>query len=205
MVNKMCDLSLKVKEYMSPYRYAHTLSVVDECKRLAKLFDIDDRELITAAYLHDITKEMSIEEQISLCKEYNCSPDNNYLKSPKTLHSYSAVFLIKKDFPEYATENVLLSVQNHTTGRSGMSLNEKLLYLADYIEPTRKFEDCQTLRKYFYEPTNDICQKLDETIFISLKMTISSLLDNNEYVHLDTLKAYNYFCKTRGKENEKRS
>ena len=79
-----------------------------------------------------------------------------------------------------------------------MSLNEKLLYLADYIEPTRKFEDCQTLRKYFYEPTDDICQRLDDTIFISLKKTISSLLENNEYVHLDTLKAYNHFSKTRG-------
>ncbi len=190
---------------MSDYRYVHTLSVVEECKQLARLFNIDDKELTTAAYLHDITKEMSIDKQISLCEEYNSYPDDNYLKSPKTLHSYSAVFLIKKDFPEYATENILLAVKNHTTGRSGMYLNEKLLYLADYIEPTRKFEDCQALRKYFYEPTNDIYQKLDETIFTSLKMTISSLLENNEYVHLDTLKAYNYFCKTRGKENEKRS
>ncbi len=183
---------------MSPYRYAHTLSVANECKNLAMLFGIDGEDLITAAYLHDITKEMSIEEQISLCKEYDSYPDDDYLRSPKTLHSYSAVFLIKKDFPEYAKESVLLSVKNHTTGREDMSLNEKLLYLADYIEPTRKFEDCQTLRKYFYEPTDDICRRLDDTIFISLKMTISSLLENNEYVHLDTLKAYNRFSKTRG-------
>ena len=184
---------------MSDYRYNHTLSVVEECKELAKLFDIDGKELVTAAYLHDITKEMSIDDQISLCKEFDSCPDENYLKSPKTMHSYSAVFLIKKDFPEYANENVLAAVKNHTTGREDMSLNEKLLYLADYIEPTRKFDDCKSVRKYFYEPTEDIYKRLDETIFFSLKLTVSSLLKDNEYIHIDTLKAYNRFSEARGK------
>ena len=195
----MCDLSLRIKKYMSDYRYNHTLSVVEECKELAKLFDIDGKELVTAAYLHDITKEMSIDDQISLCKEFDSCPDENYLKSPKTMHSYSAVFLIKKDFPEYANENVLAAVKNHTTGREDMSLNEKLLYLADYIEPTRKFDDCKSVRKYFYEPTEDIYKRLDETIFFSLKLTVSSLLKDNEYIHIDTLKAYNRFSEARGK------
>ena len=184
---------------MSDYRYNHTLSVVEECKELAKLFDIDGEELVTAAYLHDITKEMSINDQISLCKEFDSCPDENYLKSPKTMHSYSAVFLIKKDFPEYANENVLAAVKNHTTGREDMSLNEKLLYLADYIEPTRKFDDCKSVRKYFYEPTEDIYKRLDETIFFSLKLTVSSLLKDNEYIHIDTLKTYNRFSEARGK------
>ncbi|MBR6681780.1 MAG: bis(5'-nucleosyl)-tetraphosphatase (symmetrical) YqeK [Clostridia bacterium] len=195
----MNDLSLRIKKYMSDYRYAHTLSVVEECKQLAKLFKIDSEDLVTAAYLHDITKEMSIEDQIALCKEYKAFPDESYLRSPKTLHSYSAVFLIKKDFEEYAKESVLLAVKNHTTGREDMSLNEKLLYLADYIEPTRRFEDCKAVRKYFYEQTEDIYKRLDETIFISLKMTVSSLLENNEYIHIDTVKAYNRFSETRGK------
>ncbi len=194
----MNELSLKIKSYMSEYRYLHTLSVVKECKNLAKLFNIGDRDLTLAAYLHDITKEMSIKDQIVLCSEFGCTPDKNTLNSPKTLHSYSAVFLIKKDFPEYASEEVLLAVKSHTTGRAEMSLIEKLLYLADYIEPTRKFEDCRKLREYFYGPTIDIYKKLDDTIYISLKTTIGSLLENNEYIHLDTLKAYNHFLKKKG-------
>lgn len=194
----MVELERKIRQYMSEYRFNHTLSVVNECKRLAKLFDTNSDDLVIAAYLHDVTKEMPTDEQIKLCENSGVILDNCTLRSPKTLHSYSAPALIARDFPEYAKPEIITPIRYHTTGRADMTLNEKLLYLADYIEPTRRFDDCKALREYFYTNTCDIQKRLDDTITLSLKYTISDLLEKGEYIHLETIRAYNALTKKKG-------
>lgn len=192
MVFKMIDLKEKIKPYMSEKRYDHTLSVAEECARLAEMFKVD-RDILTAAgYLHDITKEMPVGEQILLCNDNGVILDDATLASPKIIHSFSAPIIIQKDFAEYAKEDTLTAVRYHTTGRENMSIYEKLVYLADYIEPTRKHEECIELRKFFYEPSDDLHKKLDDTIFLSLKYTITDLLNRGKYIHPLTVKAYNY-------------
>lgn len=188
----MSELADKVKSMMSDYRYAHTLSVVNECKNLAGLFGIDDRKLVSAAYLHDITKEKSIQEQIAMCRNAGKNIPQEELSSPKTLHAYSAFIVIPDIFPEYSDDEILCAVRYHTTGRKNMSLTEKILYLADYIEPTRKFDDCIELRKYFYSNTEELYKRLDETILRSLKITLCELLNKDSYIHSKTIDAYNY-------------
>ncbi|MBR5313913.1 MAG: bis(5'-nucleosyl)-tetraphosphatase (symmetrical) YqeK [Clostridia bacterium] len=188
----MIDLREKIKGYMSVYRYDHTISVAKECEQLARLFNIDEKKLVISAYLHDITKEMDIQEQVDLCKQYGFSVDQDTLNSPKTLHSFSAPFLIKRDFPEFDEEEIILPIKFHTTGRADMSLEEKLLYLADYIEPTRKFEECIKLRNQFYSSEEDLQKRLDRVILDSLKYTIDELSSKNQFVHPETLKAYDF-------------
>ena len=205
----MIELQTKVRNYMSEYRYLHTLSVVNECEKLAGLFDIDSKKLIICAYLHDITKEMSTEDQIKLFCEYGDKPTQDTLDSPKTMHAFSAPLLIKKDFPEYADRTVLQAVKYHCTGRANMNLYDKLLYLADYIEPTRKFKDCIELRRFFYEGNadnknngtdtdTDKRNRLDETILLSLKYTISDLIKNSMPIHKQTINAYNFLVTKSG-------
>ena len=189
----MKDLEQRIKKYMSIYRYNHTLSVANECRKLAKLFETDGEKLVIAAYLHDITKEMPIEEQYKLCEEFSYKLDMNTKYSLKTLHSFTAPLLIQKDFPEYSDEIILNTVRYHSTGRANMTLYEKLLYLADYIEPTRKFDDCKAVREFFYNNTYDINKRLDDAICFSFKLTISELIENDEYIHTETINAYNYF------------
>ena len=188
----MIDLREKIKGYMSVYRYDHTISVAKECEQLARLFNIDEKKLVISAYLHDITKEMDIQEQVDLCKQYGFSVDQDTLNSPKTLHSFSAPFLIKRDFPEFDEEEIILPIKFHTTGRADMSLEEKLLYLADYIEPTRKFEECIKLRNQFYSSEENLQKRLDRVILDSLKYTIDELSSTNQFVHPETLKAYDF-------------
>ena len=94
----MFDIEKDIRQLMSNYRYNHTLSVVNECKNLAKSFNIDDKKLVIAAYLHDITKEMPIDSQLSLCEEMGIEVDKDTLNSPKTLHSFTAPALIMRDF-----------------------------------------------------------------------------------------------------------
>ena len=141
----MTELKELIKPYMSEYRYLHTVSVADECIRLSRLFDVDMDTLTTAAYLHDITKEMPYDEQLSLCGEMGIILTEADKTSVKALHSFTAPAFIQKHFPDYATKEVLDAVKYHTTGRAGMTLTEKLLYLADFIEPTRKYEECINL------------------------------------------------------------
>ena len=191
----MHKLKESISKRMSEYRYLHTLSVARECERLAEIFGIDGKLLITSAYLHDITKEMTVDEQTELCRSMGERLDEYAILSPKTLHSYSAPALIKRDYPEFADPEVLSTVRCHTTGKENMTLPEKLLYLADYIEPTRKFEECKKLREFFYSDLSDPHKRLDSTIFLSLKYTLYDLLAKGEFIHPETVKAYNSLCK----------
>ena len=193
---KADSLRERIRPYMSDYRYRHTLSVAGECERLAIMLGADPEPLIAAAYLHDITKEMPEEEQIALCGQYGIDLDGDTLASPKTLHSFSAPALIKRDFPEYAADDILTAVSFHTTGRACMTLAEKILYLADYIEPTREYDDCVEVRICFYNNPKPPKEALDEAMLLSLKITVRHLLDTGRTVHTQTINAYNDLLKT---------
>lgn len=199
----MTELKNKIKKYMSLPRYNHTLSVAEECERLAELFGIDGRNLVIAAYLHDITKDMSEEDQKKLCAEFSATIDDSTLASPKTLHAFSAPFLIKRDFPEYAEDEILEAVRYHTTGKADMSLTEKLLYIADYIEPTRQYEGCKKLREYFYSSKTDLFARLDKTILMSLHNTVDGLTRKKLPIHQETINAYKFLLLNIGERNGK--
>ena len=185
---------------MSKYRYEHTLSVAKECMALAKIFEIDNQNLVVSAYLHDISKELDFQEQLDICENMGVKIDPDCLSSPKTLHAFTAPAVIKRDFPEFYIQEITDNVSYHTTGRENMSLSEKLLFLADYIEPNRTFEDCKQLREYFYtNRSNDWYKTLDETIFLALKFTISDLVDKKAFIHPKTVSAYNYIQKELGR------
>ena len=189
----MFDLENRIASYMSEYRYEHTISVVNECIELAKLFNIDNKTLVVSAYLHDISKELDLKEQLDICKEMKIEIPSDCISSPKTLHAFTAPAVIKRDFPEFYTKDIVDAVTYHTTGREDMSLCEKLLFLADYIEPKRKFDDCKLLREYFYNnKSKDWYKTLDEKIFTALKFTISDLLDKKAFIYPKTVSAYNY-------------
>jgi len=197
----MYDLKNRIRPYMSESRLSHTLSVAKECERLADIFGIDREPLVIAAYLHDVTKEMPLDEQIQLCRLQGVAIDKEASRSPKTFHAFSAPALIKKDFPEYATDTVLSAVRYHTTGKADMTLYEKLLFLADYIEPTRKYEECQKLREFFYTDTQNVQKRLDRSVLISLRNTLAHLLQKNEPIHPETLNAYNFLIKIEENKN----
>ena len=184
-------LKERIRPLMSDFRYRHTLSVAGECEKLALMLGVDPEPVVIAAYLHDITKEMSTEGQLSLCKEYGIEIDGDTIASPKTLHSFSAPALIKRDFPEYATPEILSAVSYHTTGRANMTVYEKILYLADYVEPTREYDDCIEVRICFYNNRTTPEKAMDEALLLSLKITIRQLLDDQRAVHPLTVNAYN--------------
>lgn len=193
---ELFKLALSVKKSMSEWRFKHTQGVFAEAYKLGKLY-MPGRisELRVAALLHDITKEKSFEEHIAILKDNGYDVTDDDINSPKTLHAKTAPYEIKKSYPEFATERVLNAIRNHTTGRADMTLFDAIIYLADYIEETRTFEDCVYLRNAFWsaEP-----QKMDKaererhlwkSVLLSLDMTVKDIESANGYISVDTLLA----------------
>lgn len=194
------NLREAVKAYQTGKRYNHTLAVEREAKALGELFlPLDVQRLRAAALLHDITKVYDAEKQLKMCEEFGIMIRGEDSASPKLFHAKTGAALAKKDFPDYCDDDIVSAVRWHTTARADMSVFEMLVYLADYIEDTRTFEDCVKLRKMFYdgiEAAKDVPERLSvlrKTMITSLDMTIKCLIEEGAPVDRDTVEARNWF------------
>ena len=196
----MLDLSAlesALSSHMNPYRLAHTLAVKEECKELARLFGLsqeDTSDLLAAALLHDCTKGLKYPEQVALANQLGIMLTDDDLASPKVLHSITGAAVAVNEFG--VSERIAQMIACHTTGKEDMTLSEKLLYLADYIEPTRTFDDCVTLRRFFYEErAGELSAHLDRTLILSFDLTLRNLLTEGGHIHIQTVKSRNFLLK----------
>lgn len=147
----LSSLRERVSGGMSDYRFIHTAEVEKMAVRLGKLYEVEDIGLLrAAALLHDVTKELDTQAQLELLRASGVPAEEYDIRAPKTLHAVSAPIVIKKEYPEFALPELLDAVRYHTTGRANMSLYECIIYLADYIDMSRRFEDCVYLRNAFF-------------------------------------------------------
>ena len=191
-------LRSSVAEILSPKRLRHTLAVEEMAARLCGLYCPEQTlRLRAAALLHDVTKELSVQDQVLLCNAYGIPVEKGDLLAPKTLHARTAAAQIPVDYPAFADPIVIAAVRWHTTGHAGMTLTEKLLYLADYIDASRSFRNCVLLRRYFWgaEPEQLTAAErealLRETLLLSYDMTIRDLLEEGTPIAADTVEARN--------------
>ncbi len=198
----------KVKSYQNEKRYLHTIGVSEEAKELAKIY-LPEKEdkLFLAGLLHDITKEFTKEEQLKMCDKYGIELQKSI--APKLLHAKTGANLAREIYGSEIVDNeVYNAIYYHTTGKENMSLFEMIIYLADYIEKGRTFEDCIILREYFYENiknATDYNAKLEilrKTMVFSFDLTIKNLISEGKRIDSDTVNARNYFlnCKLVQKE-----
>ncbi len=179
-------------------RLRHILGTEEECLRLAAIFSLSEKEterLATAALLHDITKRFSREEHLAYLQDKGVLVGEDFLRAEKTLHALSGAHYAREHYPDVTDGAVFDTILCHTTGRADMTLLQKLLYLADYIEPNRTFPDCVTLRQYFYgriEGGDAPRAVLHDTLVLSFDMTISDLLKARCPIHSDTVAAWNF-------------
>ena len=201
-------LRKRAVENMSEKRRVHTLAVEQMAMRIGAIYAPDKINVLrAAALLHDVTKELKLPAQLEMCEKYEIEVSENDKLAPKTFHAKTAAALIKDEYGDFADDDVVSSVRWHTTGREGMSVCEKIIYLADYIDDSRKFDDCVKLREYFWgrnigemsdAEKND---HLRDTLIISYDMTIKNLLDENSPVAKDTFDARNELVCERLKAN----
>ena len=195
ITEKMLDtLRENVKGSMSPKRFVHTAAVEEMVARLCALYCPEyTLQLRAAALLHDLTKELTPEAQEELCAAYDIPTDDLQRLSPKTYHAKTAAARILRDYPQFADTIIVDAVRWHTTGHAGMTLTEKLLYLADYIEYGRTHDSCVELRKAFYDIPKDMTlnQHLDRILLKSYDMTLAELVEAGAYIHPTTIEARN--------------
>ncbi|MBO5938279.1 MAG: bis(5'-nucleosyl)-tetraphosphatase (symmetrical) YqeK [Clostridia bacterium] len=183
---------------MSEKRFRHTVEVEKMVVRLGEIYAPDQIfTLRAAALLHDITKEYSPDRHLMIFAQKGLSLTREDLLAPKTFHARTAAALIAEQYPEFAEDAIISCVRWHTTGRRGMTLLEKLVYLADYIDLSRRFENCVKLRNFFFdahpEAMNDTerLSHLRDTLILSYDMTISDLLSEGTPISPDTFEARN--------------
>ena len=204
MLNKFDKDSLdKLREsigaLISPRRFKHTLGVEKMALILGNLYCPDKLDVLSAAaLLHDFTKELTVAEHMEIFNKYGIEVSVGDKLSVSVLHSKTAALTIPEKFPEFADEEVISAVKWHTTGRENMSICEKLIYLADYIDETRDYEDCVVLRNTFFdaEPEKMTAAErkthLDKILILSFDMTLRDLIQRNRIVSEDTISARNY-------------
>jgi len=197
---KLDSLRAVITERLGDFRAKHVLSTENEAARIAAVYLPEKMEKVRiSALLHDITKEYDTKKQLQILNEFGIIIDNVTLKSPKVLHALTASLLIPVEFEEFADDEIISAVRNHTTGHKNMSLLDIIIYLADYIEPTRKFEDCIKLREYFWGgleglvTQNEKLLHLYKTMVMSFDFTIENLISEHCVVATDTFAARNEF------------
>ena len=165
---------------------------------LGNLYAPDKLDILrAAALLHDITKEYGIDAHAELIERGGESLSALDRLSYKTLHARSAVELIKEKYGDFAYSEVLDAVRYHTTGRADMSVCEMIIYLADYIDDSRRFDDCVKLRNYFWDahPENMSAEQREEhllrTLLLSFDMTLTSLAQEGSPISIETVSARN--------------
>ncbi len=197
---------------LSDRRKAHILAVERMAARLGELFAPDKTDLLrVAALLHDVTKEYPTEKQLELCSLYGHTVTDAERCAPKTLHAITAALIIPDRFPDYADPTVISAVRWHTTGCEDMTLCDELIYLADYIDDTRSFDDCVTLRNAFFDAhpermsADERLEHLDGILITSYNMTVKSLLADGSPISPDTVLSMNrLICRKILKEKTKK-
>lgn len=175
----------KAFAYLEPGRIAHVVGCESEAVMLAKTWGEDPDAAATAGILHDITKKYRGEEQLKLCRKYGIVYDEAEARNTAILHARTGAALAREEF--HVSEAIAEAIRWHTTGKPDMTTLEKILYLADFIEPTRDFPGLEELRKLAYKDLND-------AMALALSMSMGDLRRREREVYKDTLEAYNWYC-----------
>lgn len=162
----MEQLETVVLRLLNPNRVNHVLGCRDTAVELAKRWGADETDAARAGLLHDITKALDGPLQLTLCREYGTILDEFGYKYPKTLHALTGSLVAERIFGE--NKAVVSAICHHTTGKAGMTLLEKIIYVADYMEPCRNFPGVDQLRELAFSD-------LDAALKLGLEMTLQHL------------------------------
>ena len=172
--------------YLKPKRMPHVLGTEQEAVRLVRRYGGDETQARIAALLHDCTKKLDMAQQLALCEKYGIMLDELEQRALKLLHSKTGAAIARDVFG--VEDAVYDAILYHTTGKPDMTRLEKIIYLADYIEPTRDFPGVDELRKTVYED-------MDKGLLMGLTMTIQEMEEMGNPVHHLTRDARDYLLK----------
>lgn len=169
-------------------RIAHVAGCENEAVRLANFWGADPESAATAAILHDMTKRLSADEQLILAAEYGIINDISDMDEP-LYHAVTGAEQARREFG--VSDEIYGAIRWHTTGRPDMTLLEKIVWLADYIEPTRDFPGVDKVRQLAYKD-------IDEAMITALNITVDHICEQGKKPHHDSVDALMWFMNRQG-------
>ena len=179
----MDELEAEVISLLNPGRVAHVLGCRDCAIELARLYGENELDAARAGLLHDITKAIDGPLQLTLCAEYGMILDTFSRRFPKTLHALTGSLVAQRIFGE--NENVVSAICHHTTGRADMTMLEKIIYIADYVERNRNFPGVEEMRRLAYTD-------LDKAVRMGLESAVAHVKRQGQDLAPATLEALAY-------------
>lgn len=183
MKNKYETYRALLREKLDDYRYAHSINVSETAAELAKKYGADEKKAYEAGLLHDVMKNAQEEEVFSLLNAHGIEMTELEKKSPKLWHAIAGSVYCRYEL-EIEDEEVLSAIRYHTTGRAGMTLLEKVIFVADFISADRNYTGVEEMRARAEESLESAAQE-------GLRFTIQELSTLNRCIHPDTVNAYN--------------
>ena len=168
-----------IKTHLKPSRLEHTYGVSEEAAKLAEHYGEDPEKARTAALFHDMFRSTVVSMLDAYADEFGLPAELK--NNPNLAHGKIAAAVLKRDYG-VADEDFLNAVAYHTTGREGMSKLEKIIFLADAVEPGRNYPSVEEARRLAYEDLNRACLNV-------LENTVEYIKGKGEYLDPDTLRA----------------
>ncbi len=168
-----------IRAKLSENRYQHSMRVATVAREMAQAFGLDEEKAYLAGIVHDYAKGIPGYELLSLAKEHNLLEDEVENQSPDLLHAPVGAFLLARE-QGLDDEDILGAVRNHTLGRVGMTDLEKVLFLADMIEPGRDFPGIERLRCLAWKDLN-------QGMIQAIELTLRYCMDQGRLIHPRTV------------------
>lgn len=181
-MNKNDVLLKDIRERLSDFRYIHSVEVAKSAQHLAEKYGCDKEKAYTAGLAHDVLKELSAEEFLAFFNESGILLSDVEKTAKKLWHAMAGAEYLKKNYG--FSEDIITAVRYHTTGRAGMSLLEKILFIADFISLDRSYNGVEDMRE-----RAEI--SLEYAMEEGLRFTIEDLARECKPIHPDTIACYN--------------
>lgn len=186
MTEQLLKMKKKVKRYLDKDRYEHTCGVMYTAGCLAMRYGADLNAALTAGLLHDCAKGVSSDDKLRLCKKYHLEVSAVEQANPGLLHAKLGAFFAWKKY-HIKDKDILHAISSHTTGRPGMSTLEKIVFIADFMEPGRcEAPNLAEVRELAF-------QDLDACLFRILEDTMKYLETKQAPIDPMTEKTYLFY------------
>ena len=198
--NEIDALRQRVSATMSEWRFTHTAEVEKMAERIGKIYLPEKLDVLrAAALLHDITKELTVQQHVEIIKAQLQFVTESDMLAPAVYHSLTAPYVITRDFPFFSDQDILSAVLNHTIGAPDMSVFDEIIFISDYVEDGRTYPVCVSVRENLMSrisacsDPSDCIAYLHEATIESLDNTIISLVKRGDFLHEKTVMTRNAF------------
>ncbi len=183
------DLKDIIREYLhSEDRINHSYRVAELAKDIAKHYGISSEKAYTAGILHDIAKEYTFEKSIITAREHNYTLSESEILNKKLLHAPIGALIIEHEL-HINDKDIIEAIHWHTTGKTNMSLLEKIIFIADKAESGRKYPEAQIMKDLVF-------QDINKTMIIAVKYSMNRLIETERFIDKQSLDCYNHLIST---------